>query len=168
MNQAYCIIVLSIVASVLAQQESCTCRPKVRCAWAVARKSQTSNFVCDLGGGKKGYCCPDILAKPFVLTRKSSRAPPLLSVRASVASPVTSSTIPPPITSTSPPIIPRRATEVEDYDTNEVESPTPPEIIPGRTSGEGDYETRGHRLFTKPKREFQDLRDYAKKILHLG
>merc|ERR1719431_2286162 len=37
----------------------------------------------------------------------------------------------------------------------------------GLESEEVDFETRGHRLFTKPKKEFEDLTNNAKELLHL-
>merc|ERR1739838_1164227 len=157
MPWTYFMFILSLAVSSQAQdtssrikRQSCTCRPKSRCAWAVSNRSQTSTFVCDL-------------------TKPSQRRRPLLSTRASIPTEVR---VPAPF-SPSPPtevstVFPPRAsetsssspiTEVPNEDIlNEIFS-DPISRVPSRPV---DVETQGHRLFTKSKKEFKDLRDYAR------
>ena len=142
----YTFILLSLAVSAEAQfassrskRQSCTCRAKAQCAPAVSNKSQTSRFSCDLPQGKKGFCCPDVFAK-------NSQRRTVLSTRASVTS---SSRLP---------------SGVSNRDIQNALSKT---RNPQRSSGPEDVETQGHRLFTKSRKEDQDLRDFARKLLHV-
>eukprot|EP00092_Neocalanus_flemingeri_P033048 GFUD01035942.1.p1 GENE.GFUD01035942.1~~GFUD01035942.1.p1 ORF type:complete len:193 (-),score=40.52 GFUD01035942.1:389-967(-) len=166
------------------KRQSCTCRPKSRCAWAVYRRSQTSGFVCDLEGGRQGFCCPDIVA------RTSQRRTSLLSTRSfATFSPVSNSDIQNKFLTARNP---QRSFRQEDVEyVNDLLSTTIvpdtstsrlPSVVTNRdiqnillnvrqtetSFAKVSDETRGHRLNNKLKKEFKDLSEYARKILHMG
>eukprot|EP00092_Neocalanus_flemingeri_P068549 GFUD01083803.1.p1 GENE.GFUD01083803.1~~GFUD01083803.1.p1 ORF type:complete len:255 (+),score=47.40 GFUD01083803.1:7-771(+) len=159
------------------KRQSCTCRPKSRCAWAVYRRSQTSGFVCDLEGGREGFCCPDIVA------RTSQRKTSLLSTRSfATFSPVSNSDIQNKFLTVRNPHRSFRQEDVEyvkDLLSTTIvpDASRLPSVFTNRdivlnvrqtetSFAKVDDETRGHRLNNKLKNEFKDLSDYARKILH--
>jgi hypothetical protein len=164
----YTAVFLSLAASALAQD--CTCRPKSRCAWALASKAQAAVFVCDLPGGGEGFCCSDVLSRPKDVrqsilsfssfkrrTRSTTTVNPTLFTTQDVS--LTSSSTPP--------------TRVPDKDTKRKPSLTSSTIVPriaGRNfeglDGTASSELGGYRLYKKSKKEFQALGDYARKLLH--
>merc|ERR1719369_2651822 len=138
------LLTLLLAAAVAAQDRSCTCKPKVRCSWALYGNFDTSGLVCDLGQGREGFCCPDLVRRITSTTRTSSLKPPTSTISTFLSS---SSSILPNLNS-------KKVSQTSR--------------VPRRLLEDVDFETRGHRLFTKPKKEFQDLRDYANWLLHQG
>ena len=55
----------------------------------------------------------------------------------------------------------------QEFSNKDIEIALAQPIITRKASGPADKETHGHRLFTKSKKEFKDLRDYAKKLLNI-
>merc|ERR1719347_527106 len=105
-------------------------------AQCAAEFSDSGLESCSLTQGKRGFCCPDILS--------TRRSPPLLSTRTS-SNP--SSQLPSGITEG----------DIRNFISKSASPSTP--------RGREDKETRGHRLFTKAKKENKDLYDYARKLL---
>eukprot|EP00092_Neocalanus_flemingeri_P014111 GFUD01015220.1.p1 GENE.GFUD01015220.1~~GFUD01015220.1.p1 ORF type:complete len:782 (-),score=165.86 GFUD01015220.1:101-2446(-) len=144
----YSFVLLFLVVAAQAQNESgrvkrqsCSCRAKAQCAPVVSSKSQTSRYSCDLARGKKGFCCQNVQAKNV------QRRTTLFSTKQSVTSSA------------------RLPTGVSNRD---IQNSLSKNRNPKRASGPEDVETQGHRLFTKGRREDQDLRDFARKLLHVA
>eukprot|EP00092_Neocalanus_flemingeri_P106254 GFUD01136320.1.p1 GENE.GFUD01136320.1~~GFUD01136320.1.p1 ORF type:complete len:229 (+),score=38.62 GFUD01136320.1:24-710(+) len=202
------------------KRQSCTCRPKSRCAWAVYRRSQTSGFVCDLKGGREGFCCPDIVARtsqqktslfstrsfatfsprhPIVSNNKTQnklsrvKNPERSFVQEDVVEDITQDDTDLLSTARKPQIAVRQenvvanttqeetdllsTTIVPDTSTSRLPSAVTnrdiQNILLNVRQTETSFakvsdETRGHRLNNKLKKEFKDLSEYARKILHMG
>ena len=163
-------VFLSLAASALAQD--CTCRPKSRCAWALASKSQAAGFVCTLPGGREGFCCPDILSRPkevrqSILSFRSFRR----RTRTTTVNPTLTPNIDQDVLLTSSLTPPTRVpVQVTTRNPSPTSSPIVPRIT-GRNSqgldGTVSSELGGYRLYKKSKKEFQVLSDYARKLLHV-
>eukprot|EP00092_Neocalanus_flemingeri_P068551 GFUD01083805.1.p1 GENE.GFUD01083805.1~~GFUD01083805.1.p1 ORF type:complete len:294 (+),score=51.23 GFUD01083805.1:46-927(+) len=221
MHWKYSLLIFSFAVAAQGEQDpsnrvkrqSCTCRPKSRCAWAVYRRSQTSGFVCDLEGGREGFCCPDIVARtsqrktslfstrsfatfsprhPTVSNNETQttlsrvKNPERSFVQEDVVEDITQDDTDLLSTARKPQIAVRQENVVVNTTQEEIDllsttivpdASRLPSVFTNRdivlnvrqtetSFAKVDDETRGHRLNNKLKNEFKDLSDYARKILH--